>query len=165
VTIAKSAIAAASIGASLSMSTPIHVAVGVLLEQQQGTWRCLIACRPHDTVLPGYWELPGGKVEPGETGAQCVVREFREELDLGVEVNGPVPGERVAHQYDHGHVHIDAFLCGGRRGEPKNLAVTEHRWVTADELGDYQFPPANDELIRRVVIEMQSRDEGVAARR
>jgi mutator protein MutT len=136
------------------MSTPIHVAVGVLLEWRQDAWRCLIARRPRDTVLSGYWELPGGKVEPGESAAQCLIREFREELDLTVEVGRPVPGGCIEHRYDHGRVRIDALFCTCRRGTPKNIAVTAHRWVTAAELPDYRFPPANDALVHQIVVEM-----------
>ena len=91
------------------MPNPIHVAVGVLAEDRPQGPAVLIARRPSDIVLPGFWELPGGKIEPGETPQVCLAREFLEELGLTIAVGQELPASD--HLYDHGHVLLQAFLC------------------------------------------------------
>ncbi len=130
------------------MSKTVHVAIGILVESRQAATCVLIARRKADAVLGGYWELPGGKIEPGESPQQCLVREFEEELGVVVE-----PGEALAmieFQYDHARVRLHPFFCRRVRGEPENRHVAEHRWIEARELLDYQFPPANTDLMRQV---------------
>lgn len=132
------------------MSRQVTVAVGALIAQREGLWRLLVAQRPHDTVLPGLWELPGGKVEPGESLQDCVVREFMEELGVGVQVTGAL--EPIHHTYAHAQVALHPFLCAwaGATGEPRCVQVVAYRWVSAQELASLPFPAANDELMRRL---------------
>lgn len=131
------------------MAETIEVAVGVLAEPSDAGWRILITRRPAGGVLAGYWEFPGGKREPTESLAACLVREFREEVGLIVQVVEPMPP--VEHAYDHGHVRLCPFYCRLREfAEPTALAVSEWRWVSPASLGDYTFPPANAPLIERV---------------
>ena len=113
-------------------------------------WRLLIARRPADSVFAGYWELPGGKREPGESLEQCLMREFREELALSVTVTDALPA--VDHTYDHGRVRLCPFFCRQRAADqaPQALAVAEWRWIRPDELAGYTFPPANAPLIRHI---------------
>ena len=131
------------------MPEQINVAVGVLVERSGDQPLVLIARRPGDAVLAGFWELPGGKIEPGESPRHCLVREFREELGLDVAVGDELPG--VEHVYDHGHVRLRVFLCTWLSGEPRNLQVDEHRWVPAADLTRYRFPPANEGLMDQIV--------------
>lgn len=128
----------------------IEVAVGVLVERSgaQGGWRVLIAKRKDEAVLGGYWELPGGKREPGETMESCLAREFREELGLEVTVGEALPV--ISHSYPHAHVVLHPFFCRRVSGEPENLQVAEHRWVSPEELVSFKFPEANAELIEYV---------------
>lgn len=131
------------------MPDSITVAVGVLVERRDGRPFVLIARRPDKNVLGGFWELPGGKLEPNETLEACLAREFLEELGVTVAVGQPLP--TVEYTYDHAHVHLHPFFCTQITGQPQNLQVTEHRWVPAEELTNYNFPPANAELIAEVV--------------
>lgn len=135
---------------------PINVAVGVLLDARppEGDRAVLIARRPHDTVLGGYWELPGGKIEPGETPESCLEREFFEELGVRVRVNKPI--RVVEHPYDHGVVRLHAFYCTlePHSDEPRNLAVTEHLWVAPGALTQYEFPAGNRQLIDTIVAQL-----------
>ena len=139
----------------------VNVAIGVLAEGQAATaghagWRVLIARRLGGAVYAGYWEFPGGKVEHGESPAECVVREFREELGLSVLV-----GEALTvfeHVYSHGRVRIHPFFCrrqaarpGGALPAPQDLGVSEHRWVTPLDLRDYLFLPANRGLTEQLI--------------
>ncbi|MFA9476925.1 8-oxo-dGTP diphosphatase MutT [Phycisphaerales bacterium AB-hyl4] len=140
------------------MVEAIEVAVGVLAERgADGVWQVLIARRPHDGVLGGYWEFPGGKCEADETLRQCVVREFEEELALQVAVTQTLT--HIEHSYDHGYIRLHAYLCEHVAGEPKAIAVTEFRWVNVDTLPTYRFPPANDALLDRIRVVL-SEDEG-----
>jgi len=133
------------------MSSTLEVAIGILVEQRDNCPWVLIARRRPDAVLANFWELPGGKIEAGETPAQCLAREYDEELNVRVVVGQALPVIEFA--YDHAHVRLHPFFCARATltdNEPCNLHVAEHRWVRAEELCDYQFPPANTTLIRRV---------------
>ena len=123
------------------------VVLGVLIEDRDGPC-VLISRRLGGAVLGGYWELPGGKLEPGETRQACLEREFAEELGLKVEV-GRAMGV-VEHTYDHGRVRLCPFWCRRLAGTPKNLQVSEHRWVRPADLAAYRFPPGNHLLMRRI---------------
>lgn len=126
----------------------IHVAIGALIRRDDNTNRLLITRRPGDTVLPGYWELPGGKAEPGESLEACLIREFHEEVGLQITVKHAMPV--IEHQYPHGLVRLHPFLCLDLGGEAQNLQVAEHRWVTSDELPAYDFPSANASLMKAI---------------
>jgi len=80
-----------------------------------------------------------------------------EELGLQIEVIRELSGS-VEHKYDHGHVVLRAFYCskvgGSPRNIPRNIAVDEHRWVRPEELAEYRFPPANDDLMRQIAEEL-----------
>lgn len=110
----------------------------------------LITRRPDHTVYGGYWELPGGKLESGESVEDGVRRELREEVGILVEILRPLTP--VEHVYDHAHVRLLPLLCrmAENSPEPRNLEVAEHRWCPLDRLNEYQFPEANEQLIAEV---------------
>jgi mutator protein MutT len=142
------------------MGQRIDVAIGVLIETRDGRPCVLIARRPAGAVLSGLWELPGGKVESGESPRDCLVREFREELGVGVRVGEAL--EVIEHDYPHGRVRLHPFLCTPQNGEPRNLQVAEHRWVTPEELSRYDFPPANRELMEHLTRRLLAEQQGHA---
>jgi A/G-specific adenine glycosylase len=119
-------------------------------------WRgrsLLIAQRPAGGMLGGLWEFPGGKQEPGETLEECLAREIREELGIGIQV-----GERLVsidHAYTHFRITLHAFAARHARGTPQALGCAAWRWVRPEELGDYAFPRTD-----RRVIEHLNRVEG-----
>ncbi|MCB9838875.1 MAG: (deoxy)nucleoside triphosphate pyrophosphohydrolase [Phycisphaeraceae bacterium] len=117
--------------------------------------RLLITRRAAGSVMSGYWELPGGKIEPGETPTACVGRELREEL--GVEVVLTEQLAPIEHSYDHARVRLHACIGTLAPGSPEaaNLEVAEHRWVTADELAGFRFLPANAGILEEVVERMR----------
>ena len=112
----------------------------------------LITRRRPDSVLGGYWEFPGGKIEPGETAQQCVAREIYEELGLCVRVDQPLLA--VEHVYQHGRVRLEPYYCTRLSGQLRHLQVAEHRWVTPEQLHDYRFPRANGKLLERLVTDL-----------
>ncbi|MEP3072226.1 8-oxo-dGTP diphosphatase MutT [Maricaulis sp.] len=125
----------------------IHVAACALLDPDG---RILIARRPEGKPMAGYWEFPGGKIEPGETPEQTVVRELREEL--GVE-----PCERclhpfafVSHPYETFHIVMPLFLCRTWDGFARPLEGQEIAWVRKEKLGEYQLSPADRSLAAEI---------------
>ena len=123
----------------------VHVAAAVI-ENREG--RVLIARRKPEISLGGYWEFPGGKIEEGETPAQCAARELHEEMDVRVET-GDVISEST-HDYGDKVVHlvaVRALLLGG------HIRLHDHddiRWVTVPEMGDYLFAPADEAIVERL---------------
>ncbi len=110
--------------------------------------RLLITRRRKGTVYAGYWEFPGGKVEPGETIEACLVREFQEEVGLLIRVERPLAS--VEHDYAHGRVRLHPFYCHLVSGRVRNLEVADHRWVDIAELGGFAFPEANLAIVDRI---------------
>jgi mutator protein MutT len=119
------------------------VAAGII---RDANGRLLIAQRPHEGLLGGLWEFPGGKQEEGETLPECLRRELREELAIEVEV-----GElfvTVKHAFTHFSITLYAFNCRYLSGEPQKIGVHDWAWVTEDELERYSFGKADREVIR-----------------
>jgi mutator protein MutT len=117
--------------------------------------RFLIGLRSKVGVLGGFWEFPGGKVQRGETFEQCAQRECCEETGIEVAVVNELSD--CVHQYDYGTVHLHFYHC-----RPRNVAAeprSPFRWVRRAELGGYEFPPANAEVLRllRVTADLDSR--------
>ncbi|MGE5607839.1 MAG: 8-oxo-dGTP diphosphatase MutT [Bacillota bacterium] len=130
--------------------TTLRVAIGVV----QVNGRILICRRPITTRLGGYWEFPGGKCEPDESPVDCLRRELQEEVGLIVE-----PTQALAvidYHYPNGPIRLYPFLCRVLSGKATALAADELRWVTAKELFDYRFPPANDQLLQLLASQAQS---------
>lgn len=134
----------------IPMTTPAperpHKQIGVaIIVRGESDPDILIDQRPLDGLLGGLWEFPGGKVEPGETVADCVVREIREELDL--EIRPVYALGSVDHAYSHFSVTLNAYICTVVAGEPKPVQCLEVRWVKPSELANYAFPIANQKLM------------------
>ena len=124
----------------------VDVAIAVVFD---GAHDKLLVCRRKaDAVLGGYWEFPGGKWEPGETAAQCAVREVREETGLDVRVLHALPP--IDHEYPHAHVRLHPLVCELTGGQLQLLAVAEARWIAPMQVGSYRFPAANGPLVTRI---------------
>jgi A/G-specific adenine glycosylase len=105
----------------------------------------LIAQRPLDGMLGGLWEFPGGKREAGETLAECLRREIKEELGVEIEVGRPVA--TIKHSYTHFKITLHAFYCRLRQGSPRALGVADWRWVTLKEIDTFPFPRTDQKII------------------
>lgn len=108
---------------------PIDVAVGILIRPNGDV---LLAQRPPGKPYAGYWEFPGGKVEPDETILAALQREFMEEL--GIDVIAAEPWCGVEHAYEHAHVRLHFYLSRQWRGEPKSLEGQAFAWQGALEV-------------------------------
>jgi mutator protein MutT len=130
--------------------TPLSIVAAIIRHDDL----ILITKRPDNVHLAGLWEFPGGKVESGESLEAALHREIREEL--GVEITVDREYFSVAHEYPDKSVHLHFFDCTILRGEPQPLEVADLRWVKTAELVDFEFPPADVELIRRLRSGLES---------
>ena len=110
--------------------------------------RFLLTRRRRGVHLEGYWEFPGGKCEPGETHAACLVREIREELGVEAAVGNELLATTDAYVDRRVELH---FLRCDIGGAPAPRLGQEMRWVAREELATLAFPPADTELIRMLV--------------
>jgi mutator protein MutT len=109
----------------------------------------LICQRPAHKALGLMWEFVGGKVESGETKEQALLRECREELDVTIAA-GEVFAE-VVHEYPDLRVHITLFNATLIAGTLQKLEHNDIRWITVDEISLYDFCPADQEILRKMV--------------
>ena len=108
-----------------------------------------LACqRPPHKARGLLWEFVGGKVEPGETREQALIRECREELDVTVRVGGIFM--ELVHEYPDLTVHLTLFHAGIAEGTPRLLEHQALRWITIEEIGQYPFCPADQAILARL---------------
>ena len=108
--------------------------------------RLLIAQRPHEGMLGGLWEFPGGKREAGESLEECLRREILEELRIEIEVGAPVVV--VKHAYTHFRITLHAFECRVLSGRPQAIGVADFKWVRLSELDRYAFAATDRKIIQ-----------------
>lgn len=108
-----------------------------------------LACqRPAHKARGLLWEFVGGKVEPGETMEQALVRECKEELDIEIRV-----GElfmEVIHEYPDLTVRLSLFNATIANGAPRLLEHNDLRWITTAQIDDLEFCPADEEILERL---------------
>jgi|GEM_PF-298694 len=110
--------------------------------------RFLICQRPPHKARGLLWEFVGGKVEPGETKQEALVRECREELGVTVSV-----GEaylEVVHSYPDLTVRLTLFRAAIAEGVPQRIEHADLRWITAEEIDDYAFCPADETILKHI---------------
>ena len=108
---------------SEAQARPIDVAVGILMKPNGDV---LLGQRPEGKPYAGYWEFPGGKVDPGESILEALKREFVEEL--GIEVVSAEEWCGVEHVYEHAHVRLHFFISREWRGEPQSHDGQAFAW-------------------------------------
>ena len=134
------------------VQTGFQVVVGAALIDDQN--RLLAAQRSEPPALAGFWELPGGKVDPGETDEAALVRECREELGVDIMLGARVGRDWPIGEYGVLRVWLATIVSG-------DLAAHEHaalRWLNVDELHDVQWLPADVPIIERLDGILRARD-------
>jgi len=124
----------------------ITIVVAAAVIERDGHF--LLTRRQRGVHLEGYWEFPGGKCEPGETHAACLLREIREELGVEAAVGDELL--TTTHPYPDRRVELHFLRCEVG-GAPAPQLGQEMRWVAREELAVLAFPPADIELIRMLV--------------
>jgi 8-oxo-dGTP diphosphatase len=120
----------------------VCVVAGALFDRDR---RVLIAQRPPGKHMAGRWEFPGGKVAPGETERQALVRELREEL--GITVITCRPFMRLSHEYDDRVVELSMWLVDIFSGEPMGLDGQQLKWMVAQRLGEEDILEADGPFV------------------
>ena len=108
-----------------------------------------LACqRPTHKARGLLWEFVGGKVEPDETREQALIRECQEELAVTVAVQDVFM--EVDHVYPDLTVHLTLFNASITEGIPQKIEHNDLRWITVEEIDQYEFCPADEEILRRL---------------
>ena len=129
------------------METPTQVVAALIWRDG----RFLICRRPPHKMRGGLYEFVGGKVEPGETKEAALARECREELDVTVRADSVYM--ELTHEYPDMTVDLTLFNATLLRGEPKLLEHTDLRWITPAQIPDYEFAPADKEILKKLMDE------------
>jgi 8-oxo-dGTP diphosphatase len=109
----------------------------------------LLGLRPEGQNLAGFWEFPGGKLEPGEIPEQALKRELSEELGIDAEI-GPLCLTST-HDYGETGILLLFFQVNYWTGEPKTVHHNKLKWVKIDNLGQENLPEANFKVLNRLI--------------
>lgn len=123
----------------------MHLDVVAAVIERDGLF--LLTLRPDGTHLAGHWEFPGGKCHAGETHAEALARELREELDVTATVGALV--HAVTHDYPGRTVSLSFYRCTFT-GTPSAMIGQQMRWVPRTELSALPFPEADAALVRQL---------------
>ncbi|HEX9103340.1 MAG TPA: (deoxy)nucleoside triphosphate pyrophosphohydrolase [Polyangia bacterium] len=121
---------------------------------RDGAGRVLLTQRRADQPMPLLWELPGGKVEPGEAPVDALARELQEELGCAARI-GRID-DVVFHAYAEFDLYMLVYACT-LVGEPRPVEVADVRWVPPAELAGFEVLPADVALVQRLAAEAANR--------
>lgn len=122
----------------------LNVVAGIIHRNDE----ILICKRPPHKKQPLLWEFPGGKIEVGETAFQALKRELQEELNIDVKIYDIL--EQTVHHYEDYSVNLMFINCEIISGIPKNLEHEEIKWVNILDLSNYEFCPADVEVLEKL---------------
>lgn len=115
----------------------------------------LICQRPANKARALLWEFVGGKVEQGESKEQALIRECKEELNIELDVRDVFMG--VVHEYPDITVHLTLFNAIIAEGVPQKLEHNDIKWITPAEISNYDFCPADEEILKKIRDEICQR--------
>lgn len=111
----------------------------------------LITQRRKTAVLPNLWEFPGGRVEANETDAAALMREVKGRLGVAIDVGQMI--SYVRHPYEQYTVDLHLYECRLLTPELRALAVQDFQWISSDEFDDYEFAPADEASMSKLLGE------------
>jgi 8-oxo-dGTP diphosphatase len=132
-----------------STSLPLVLVVACALVDTDR--RVLLSQRPEGKTLAGLWEFPGGKVDPGETPEQALVRELEEELGIETKIACLAPLTFASHTYETFHLLMPLYVCRRFWGTPIPREGQKLKWVRPREMRSYPMPPADEPLIAHLM--------------
>ncbi len=136
----------------------IQVAAGIICRSSSDKQQYLISFRHPDRHQGGLWEFPGGKIEANESAKQALFRELKEELDI--EITHSKPLFKITHQYSDKQVCLHISLVTAYDGKETGKENQKIRWVSSEELQQYDFPDANLPIIEYIINTGLRRHEG-----
>lgn len=130
------------------MAKTIHVAAAIIRDGEK-----ILACQRGYGEFKDGWEFPGGKLEPGETGAEACVREIGEELHVAI--GGLAPLCTVEHDYESFHLSMECFLCRIEAGSIDDEEHESMRWLGREELWSVDWLPADVKVVEALERELK----------
>ena len=109
----------------------------------------LIAQRKKGDTFGSFWEFPGGKKNPDETFEDCVAREVKEETGVDVLVHEKFM--EIRRTYHERVIWLNFFLCSYVSGDARPIDCEQAEWVDVSDLNKYEFPPANEAVIQKLI--------------
>jgi len=133
------------------MSEPLPLLLVAACALVDADGRVLLSQRPEGKTLAGLWEFPGGKVDPGETLEQALVRELQEELGIETKIACLAPLTFASHTYETFHLLMPLYVCRRFWGTPVPRERQKLKWVRPRDMRDYPMPPADEPLIAHLI--------------
>ena len=130
----------------------LKVGAAAIVRPSESGWQLLTARRTEPPVAAGLWEFPGGKIDPGETPEECVVREIREELGVDVHLHEHIAGPLHGWWQLSGRIAFSLWLCTIPDGREPEL-LEDHdalAWLSADSLFTVPWIPADEVIVRHL---------------
>lgn len=128
----------------------LHVAAAIIIHDS----KILIAKRAPQKSLAGFWEFPGGKIESGETGEECLKREILEELGIEIIVDSFFMSNR--HQYGQTSIALHAYFCQLITFDIKLIDHDEIKWLEKNEMINIEFAPADVKIVEELISNINS---------
>ena len=126
----------------------VEVVAALIWERNENKNKFLICQRPKNKARAFLWEFVGGKVENGETKEKALIRECKEELNITLNVEDIFM--EVEYIYPDIAVHLTLFNATILDGEPEKLEHNEIKWITIEEIDNYEFCPADKEILQKL---------------
>lgn len=120
--------------------------VAAIIKNESG--KILIAKRNLKKSQGGLWEFPGGKIEKDETREEAIIREIKEELTIDIKVDKYL--DEKVFNYPDKDINLIAMECTQIGGNVKLTEHQDYKWVTSDELTNFEFAPADEFIVERV---------------
>ena len=125
----------------------ITVVAAALVDEQH---KILLSCRPEGKMMAGYWEFPGGKIEPYESPEQALSRELYEEIGIHVALEHMQPVHFASHAYETFHLLMPLYLIQHWTGDPIPKEGQRLEWLAIDDIDAQTMPPPDGPLIVRI---------------
>lgn len=130
----------------------VKVVAAVICDSFEEKTRIFATARGYGE-FKGQWEFPGGKVEPGETSQQALIREIKEELDATIEVGEQIG--TIEYDYPSFHLSMDCFWCQVVSGELRLKEDEAARWLEKDHMQEVNWLPADLTIIGTIEEQMK----------